>query len=122
MSMVIQVRGLTVRGNHGVLPEERRDGQPFVVDLDMEVSHLASTVTDDLSQTVDYAAVVDDVAAMVAGTPVDLIERLARMIADRVLMNPLVDAVTVTVQKPEAPVAHPVDNVAVVLRVARDAG
>jgi dihydroneopterin aldolase len=119
--MIIHIRGLEVRGNHGVLPAERALGQPFIIDVAMEVSDLASCVSDDLNDTVDYGAVCDDVAAIVAGEPVDLIERLARLIADRVLEEPLVDAVTVTVGKPQAPVAHPIDEVAVTLRIERDA-
>ena len=119
MQMVIHVTGLTVRGNHGVLPEERRDGQEFVVDLEMEVLDTSATHTDHLEDTVDYAAVVDAVAAIVAGEPVDLIEHLARRIADSVLDDPRVNAVTVTVAKPQAPVAHPVQHVAVRLRVER---
>jgi len=117
--MTIHIRGLEVRGNHGVLPEERENGQPFIIDVAMEVSDLASCTSDDLNDTVDYGAVSDDVAAIVAGPPVDLIERLARLISDRVLEEPLVDAVTVTVRKPQAPVAHVFDEVAVTLRVER---
>lgn len=117
--IIIHIRGLEVRGNHGVLPEERENGQPFIIDVAMEVSDLTSCATDDLNDTVDYGAVSDDVAAIVAGPAVDLIERLARLISDRVLEEPLVDAVTVTVHKPEAPVAHVFDEVAVTLRVER---
>ena len=117
--MTIHIRGLEVRGHHGVLPEERENGQPFIIDVAMEVSDLTSCTSDDLTDTVDYVAVSDDVAAIVAGPPVDLIERLARLISDRVLEEPLVDAVTVTVHKPEAPVAHVFDEVAVTLRVER---
>ena len=118
--MIIHIRGLEVRGNHGVLPEERVLGQRFVIDIAMEMSSLAACDSDALADTVDYAAVTDDVAAIVAGEPVDLIERLARLIADRVLAEPLVQAVTVTVGKPQAPVAHVVDDVAVTLRLERD--
>lgn len=119
--MIIHIRGLEVRGNHGVLPEERELGQPFIIDVAMEVSSLASCASDDLGDTVDYGTVCDDVAAIVAGPAVDLIERLAQLIADRVLQEPLVQAVTVTVGKPQAPVAHAIDEVAVTLHVERDA-
>ena len=81
----------------------------------------ASCASDALGDTVDYGTVCDDVAAIVAGPAVDLIERLAQLIADRVLQEPLVQAVTVTVGKPQAPVAHAIDEVAVTLHVERDA-
>jgi len=118
--MIIHIRGLEVRGHHGVLPEERVLGQPFVIDLAMDVPGTAACTTDDLTDTINYAAVVDDVTAVVAGTPVALIERLARLIAECVLAYDLVQAVTVTVSKPQAPVSQPLDDVAVTLRVERD--
>jgi len=118
--MIIHIRGLEVRGNHGVLPEERVLGQPFVIDLAMDVPSTAACITDDLTDTVNYAAVVDDVTAVVAGAPVALIECLARLIADCVLAHDLVQAVTVTVSKPQAPVSQPLDDVAVTLRVERE--
>ena len=46
--MIIHIRGLEVRGNHGVLPEERELGQPFIIDVAMEVSSLASCASDAL--------------------------------------------------------------------------
>ena len=98
--MVIHIRGLRVRGRHGVLPSERELGQPFIIDIAMEVPDVSACTSDDLRHTVDYAAVADGVAAVVAGAAVDLIERLARLIADRVLEQALVTAVTVTVSMP----------------------
>lgn len=118
--MTIHIRGLRVRGRHGVLPSERELGQPFIIDIAMEVPDLSACTSDDLAHTVDYAAVADGVTAVVAGTPVDLIERLARLVADRVLEEDLVQAVTVTVAKPHAPVGQLLDDVAVTLRVERD--
>lgn len=106
------ISGLTLHGYHGVYPEEKREGQTFVVDLELEWDATQASSTDNVAHTVDYSQVVPAVAAIVSGEPVDLIETLAARIAERVLEFPLVEAVTVTVHKPQAPLPHPVGDVA----------
>jgi 7,8-dihydroneopterin aldolase/epimerase/oxygenase len=115
----IEIRGLRVHGHHGVLESERRDGQPFVVDVVLETDTSPAAVTDDLAVTVDYAVVGQRVAAIVGGEPVDLIETLAARIADACLEEPRVVAVEVAVHKPEAPVGVPFDDVVVTIRRKR---
>ena len=64
--------------------------------------------TDDLTQTVDYSAVYGVVKAVVEGPSYDLIERVGQVIADRILAQfPPVQALTVTVHKPQRPSAGP---------------
>ncbi|MGC0249267.1 2-amino-4-hydroxy-6-hydroxymethyldihydropteridine diphosphokinase [Pseudactinotalea sp. Z1748] len=100
---VIRLVGLGGVGRHGVLPEERRDGQTFLVDLDIHLDTSAAAAGDDLGATVDYAAVATEVIALIEGEPVNLLETLAARIADAVLAHERVLAVDVTVHKPEAP-------------------
>ncbi|MSO45016.1 MAG: dihydroneopterin aldolase [Thermoleophilia bacterium] len=118
--VVVRIRGLEVHGHHGVMDAERTLGQRMVVDLDMVLSDDRATITDDLAHTVDYVAIVDGVAEIVGGQPVALLEHLARRIADRVLAEPLVRSVTVTVSKPHVAIAHVLDNVSVSLHAERD--
>lgn len=100
----IALRGLRVHGRHGVLAEERRAGQVFVVDAVLTVDTRRAASADDLALTVDYAALAARLADVVAGEPVDLIETLAARLADVCLAEPLVEQVEVTVHKPQAPV------------------
>jgi dihydroneopterin aldolase len=116
----IELHGLRVHGHHGVLPHERADGQEFVVDVALEVDTGPAARSDDLADTVDYAALADGLVAVVAGEPVDLIETLAARLADVALADERVAAVEVAVHKPDAPVGHPVDDV--VVRIRRDRG
>ncbi|MFN8125245.1 MAG: dihydroneopterin aldolase [Candidatus Nanopelagicales bacterium] len=112
----ILLRGLRARGFHGVLPEERRDGQEFIVDVELSSDTRAAAASDDLADTVDYAAVAAAVLEVVTGDPVDLIETLAQRIADTCLTFVGVDAVEVTVHKPEAPVGVPFTDVELRIR------
>jgi dihydroneopterin aldolase/2-amino-4-hydroxy-6-hydroxymethyldihydropteridine diphosphokinase len=101
------------RGFHGVLERERREGQDFVVDVELEVDLARAGASDDLAHTVSYAEVASDVVARVEGEPFDLIERLAEVIAGDALARPLVESVVVTVHKPQAPVGVSFGDVAV---------
>lgn len=113
MSDLIALTGLRVRGHHGVLAEERRDGQEFVVDAVLTVDTRPAAATDDLAQTVDYGVLASRLAAVVAGEPVDLIETLAARLAEVCCADPLVISARVTVHKPSAPIPLAFDDVAV---------
>ena len=106
----IELRGLRVRGHHGVFPEERTQGQDFVVDV---------TVWIDLADTLDYGALARNVADVVAGKPCDLVETVAGRIAEDVMRDERVHAVEVTLHKPQAPIPLEFVDVAVVARRSR---
>ena len=101
----IELRGLRVLGTHGVLAEERARAQPFEVDLDVELDLAGAAASDDLADTLDYGAVTDMVTRLVATDSFRLLEALAGRIAEAVLTDPRVAAVTVVVRKLRPPVA-----------------
>lgn len=101
---IIELRGLRVSGICGALPEERHRAQPLEVDLDVTADLNPAGRSDELTDTVDYAAVIDAAEAVVVeGRPV-LLEHLARRIADAVLALDRVEGVTVAVRKLRPPV------------------
>lgn len=109
----ISLLGVRARGHHGVLAEEKRDGQDFVVDVVLYLDLCPAGVTDDLDLTVNYAEVGADVVARIEGPSLDLIESLAEQIAGDALARPGVHTVDVTVHKPSAPVGVPFGDVTV---------
>lgn len=115
----IELRGLTVRGNHGVFDHERRDGQDFVVDVTVWIDLDRAAATDDLADTMDYGALAARAAAIVAGPPRDLIETVSAEIAEDVMTDDRVHAVEVVVHKPSAPIPLTFSDVAVVARRSR---
>lgn len=117
---LIRLTGVRAFGYHGVLAHEKRDGQEFVVDVVLTVDLTAAAATDDLAHTVNYAEVAADVVAVITGPSRDLIETVAGEIAELTLARPLVEAVEVTVHKPQAPVGVPFGDVEVVVRRTRD--
>ena len=118
---VVTLRGVTAYGYHGVFDVERRDGQDFVVDVEMGVDLRPAGATDELHRTVHYGEVAATVVEVVTGEPFDLIEKVAAVVADQVLATqPLVERVAVTVHKPQAPVGVPFGDVSVTVRRTRD--
>jgi dihydroneopterin aldolase len=115
----IELRGLTVRGHHGVFEHERRDGQDFVVDITVWIDLARAAASDDLADTVDYGALAQRAAAVVAGPPRNLIETVAAEIADGVMADERLHAVEVVVHKPDAPIPLTFSDVAVVARRSR---
>ena len=118
----IMLRGLTVRGFHGVFDFERREGQNFVVDAELELDTRPAAASDDVTDTVHYGELAEALAAIVAGEPVNLIETLVDRLARQCLSDPRVLAATVTVHKPQAPIPLQFNDVAVSVRRERDSG
>ena len=115
----ITLRGLRAHANHGVYAFERERGQMFRVDAVLELDTVAAAAGDDLASTVNYAELAQQLYAELAGEPVNLLETLAQRLADVCLADPLVDAVEITVHKPQAELGVPFDDVTVAIRRTR---
>ena len=109
----ISLRGLRAWGHHGVFAFEQDRGQEFIVDVDLSVDISPAAASDRLADTVDYGQVAAEVSAIVTGERFALVETLANRVAERCLAHPHVQAVTVTVHKPGAPIPVPFDDVTV---------
>ena len=115
----ITLSGVRARGHHGVLADERRDGQEFVVDVALTLDLARAAASDDVADTVHYGELAEAIVAAIERDPVDLIETLAERIAVLVLEHAAVHEVVVTVHKPHAPIRVPFDDVAVTITRSR---
>jgi dihydroneopterin aldolase len=116
----IAVRSITAHAHHGVYDWERERGQTFRVDAVLELDTAPAAAGDDLEKTVNYAELAQRLHAVLTGEPVNLLETLAQRLADVCLANPLVDAVEITVHKPDADLGVPFDDVTVAIRREKD--
>lgn len=119
MSDLIRISGIEVWARHGVLQSEQDNGQIFLIDLELSLDMATAAGTDDLRHTVDYGDLAQRTHDLVAGTRFDLIETVASRVADLVLDEEKVEAVTVTVHKPQAPIAVPFSDVSVTISRAK---
>jgi FolB domain-containing protein len=98
----IEVRDLRVHAVVGVLPREREVPQEVRIDLTLWTDTRAAAASDDLADTVDYAALAERVAERTRGLRALLIERLAGELALLCLEDPRVERARVAVRKPSA--------------------
>lgn len=116
MSDLITLTGIHGFGYHGVFEHEAQDGQDFFVDLELHLDLSSASISDKLEETVDYGALADLVVAEITGERVQLIERLAGRIADRIKNQfPQVINIAVTVHKPSAPISAQTTDISVTI-------
>ncbi|HZY95542.1 MAG TPA: dihydroneopterin aldolase [Candidatus Cybelea sp.] len=96
----IALRRIRAYGRHGADPGERRDIQPFDVDVIAEIDLRSAAACDRLSDTVDYAALHARFVQIVATTSYALLERLAADLLDALFEDRRVARAEVTVAKP----------------------
>lgn len=115
----VRLTGLRARGRHGCLPAERELGQEFVVDVTLTLDTAPAAAADDLTLTADYGALAQELARIVEGEPVNLIETLAERLAAACLAHQVVQEAEVSVHKPAAPIPLPFGDVVVTIRRGR---
>ncbi len=111
--VTVEITGLSLYTHHGVTAAEREIGQRILVDLTLEVGEVDATVTDLVEDTVDYGEVCNTVSLVAQQRSYKTLERLSTAIADRLLADYSIEAVSVKVAKPEPPIALAVEEVSV---------
>lgn len=110
----ILIRGLRVFAYHGVNPEEKRDGQPFIFDIEADVDLRCAGRTDALADTVSYAQMLKETVRVATAQSDDLLERVAQRVAEALFARfAPITAVHITLKKPEAPIRAEFDWVGV---------
>jgi len=96
------IRDLSLRCIIGVFPEERREKQDILINVEMHTDLRKAGRSDKLEDTVDYKAVKKAILKLVDGSRFELIESLAERMADIALDDERVKQVVITIDKPGA--------------------
>jgi dihydroneopterin aldolase len=113
--VTIELQGIELFAYHGVLDEERRDGQRFLVDVELDRGDETSAATDRIEDAVDYRDVVAAVVEVSDCRAYHLLEAFASAVADALVARFPVTFVRVRVRKPDVVLSRPVDHAAVVV-------
>jgi dihydroneopterin aldolase len=97
--ITVELRGLRIRGTHGVHAHEKQHGQDFVFDVELDVGERGAS--DRLEDAVDYTAVARAVRDVSDARSYDLLEALATAVADELVARFAPERVRVGVAKPE---------------------
>lgn len=121
MKGVIDIAGLVIFAKHGVLEEEARMGQRFILDIRLEADVTEAVKHDRLADTVDYGEVIAVTESVFHDKRFYLIEAAAAHVASGILAHfPAVKSARVTVKKPSAPISAVFDYVATTVEKKRD--
>ena len=116
----IKVQGLKLYAYHGVNPEEKVDGQEFILDIKAYLSLDLPCVSDNVDDTVSYAKIIKTARRVFLAEKYDLLEKAAQTVADAILSEfPKIEKVKVEVKKPVAPIKADFDYVSVEITRSR---
>ena len=87
----------------GVPDSERRRRQKILVDLELSLDLKSAGRLDRVEATIDYAAVVNEVRSLVESHPFRLVEAMAELAAERILVKFKPKAVSVRIRKFSVP-------------------
>ena len=112
----ITIKNLKLFAYHGVNPEEKENGQNFLIDINYYVDIKKACQSDSLEDTVSYAKVVKTARAAFTKNKYDLIERAAQAMADAIFESfDSIFKLEITLKKPQAPVNADFEYMAVTI-------
>jgi len=110
----IVIKGLKIKAYHGVLPEEKVQGQTFILDVCADIDVRKAQISDDLNHTVSYAEMISTVERVFTEKSYNLLECVANKVCVALLEEyPKLKGVTVLVKKPDAPIDADFEYVAI---------
>jgi dihydroneopterin aldolase len=116
---VIHLSGLEVFAHHGVFDHEKKNGQRFVADVDIEWDGSVAAASDDIADALDYAAVAVAIRDALAGDSVDLLEALALRVMKAIFAFDQAQAVSLTLHKPDVEMSVDIAGVSVTVHRKR---
>lgn len=107
----ISIEGLKLFARHGVAPQETTVGNTFEVTVQLEFACEQAMRTDNLDQTINYAAVVELIKQEMA-QPSKLLENVALRIYENITNHyPLVSGGSIAIYKLQPPIEAELDRV-----------
>jgi dihydroneopterin aldolase/2-amino-4-hydroxy-6-hydroxymethyldihydropteridine diphosphokinase len=117
----ILITGVAVWGKHGVFSFEREQPQPFTLDMEIWADISKSCISDNLSDTINYADIYNIIKNVVETQSFMLIERLSYVIIEKVFSYDMrIQKIRIRTVKNKAPLEGQVDGVGVEIEKSRD--
>ena len=117
MPLTIQVEGINVYGTHGVYEQEKKKGQEFRIDLQIElrenILNFENYKSESFDNSVNYESLVHEVINVSDNNSFDLIETFAYEILNSLKKYNNISKATVTIHKPNSPLKELVEDISV---------
>ncbi|MFZ9980808.1 MAG: dihydroneopterin aldolase [Cyclobacteriaceae bacterium] len=119
MNFRITLENLIFHSFHGLYPEEKVNGNQFTVSLHIDFSPSGAISNDEITHTIDYAAVYSLIREEMQ-KPKGLLEALAKGICEKILLNFLkAESITLSVSKHNPPIGGPCEKATVTVSLSR---
>ena len=117
MPLTIQVKGINVFGTHGVYEQEKKKGQEFRIDLQIElrenILNFENYKSESFNNSVNYENLVNEVINVSDNNSFDLIETFAYEILNSLRKYNNISKATVTIHKTNSPLKELVEDISV---------
>ena len=118
MPLTIQVKGINVYGTHGLYEQEKKKGQEFRIDLQIElrenILNFENYKSESFDNSVNYENLVHEVINVSDNNSFELIETFAYEILNSLRKYNNISKATVTIHKPNSPLKELVEDISVI--------
>lgn len=110
----IFIKNLEVFGKHGVLPEENKLGQKFLINAILYIDTREAGIKDDLTKSIHYGEVSHFISSFMTKYTFQLIETVAEQMTRAILLQfPRMEKIRLEILKPWAPIGLPLESVSI---------
>ncbi|TVZ16154.1 dihydroneopterin aldolase [Maribacter sp. MAR_2009_72] len=115
----VQLENIKAYAHHGCLKEETNIGSDYLVNVSVTTNLTKASISDQLSDTVDYVH-INKIVKQEMAIPSKLLEHVAKRITDRIFLElPTVEKAKISVSKINPPINGDVEKVTVALKLKR---
>ena len=121
MKTVLFIDNLEVFANHGLFEEENKLGQKFIFDIECELNYKKAMFSDEMTDSISYADIVEVVVKTATTNTFNLLERLAGEILKNIFTEfPQIENINLKINKPGAPIKYHFKKSGVEVNVSRE--
>ena len=121
MKTVLFIDNLEVFANHGLFEEENKLGQKFIFDIECELHYKKAMLSDEMTDSISYADIVEVVVKTATTNTFNLLERLAGEILKNIFTEfSQIENINLKINKPGAPIKYHFEKCGVEVKTSRE--
>ena len=121
MKTVLFIDNLEVFANHGLFEEENKLGQKFIFDIECELNYKKAMFSDEMTDSISYADIVEVVVKTATTSTFNLLERLAGEILKNIFTEfSQIENINLKINKPGAPIKYHFEKCGVEVKTSRE--
>lgn len=86
-TMKIKIKDFKLKTNLGIYDWEKNFEREIIINLEIEINDSKSVITDNISDTVDYELIYNQIKKLISSKKYNLIEKMAQEILDLIMLD-----------------------------------